>query len=512
MHQRMLLYTVLLFFPLHAIGKDFVLTPKFITFSQELSTKDILSGLDAAKHLVKRAAHNLDPKDKRYLLSQLGGLVFRLDDSERQMEDLGMKKKRDKRDADAWNPVQVLLAPIIEFLGGESVVHAERDKQDIENLIHILEVNDEKLAGSLKDISFQMAKGLEGVAFNIEGLANATNFVKQVNRIKSHLESIVIPLERSIQTFIEISDRADVNLMSRHVVTEEMLRKMNTIANDRYLSLHPFFPNGQVKKYYPLPIATTGYYIDEQKFKTLVHIPLKRTSDVFQSFNSYPEYIVVENDDYKAMLLHNEVQDCVETRKSVLCWKRTCKMKRRHEDMISSCIFNNEQDSVEIVLKSNSSLKLEIECPGEKKTLFSAEDPVFHLNLPKDCKASNDIIEIEKVVTSKLQPREFAGRAINVNSYKMKDIQRGHPKIRNKATHAVVKNLLQESKNKAKLEETHVVVKNLLQESRENAKLEESIQNAKHATHTHTSIGLGTVIVSAFIILMIFAIVKYCKK
>ena len=125
-----------------------------------------------------------------------------------------MKTKRTKRNAADWNPIPVLLSPIIKFLGGESVIHAERDKEDIENVIHILEVNDEKFAGSLKDISIQMAKGLEGDAFNIEGLANATNCVKQVNCIKSHLESIVIPLERSIQTFIEIGDRADVNLMS----------------------------------------------------------------------------------------------------------------------------------------------------------------------------------------------------------------------------------------------------------------------------------------------------------
>ena len=69
-----------------------------------------------------------------------------------------MKTKRTKRNAADWNPIPVLLSPIIKFLGGESVIHAERDKEDIENVIHILEVNNEKFAGSLKDISIQMAK------------------------------------------------------------------------------------------------------------------------------------------------------------------------------------------------------------------------------------------------------------------------------------------------------------------------------------------------------------------
>ena len=103
------------------------------------------------------------------------------------------------------------------------------------------------MAGSLKRISKQMAVGLMNVEYNIEQIANATGLVNQTNRVESHIAHLVVSFELAVETFVEISDRADSNLVSRNVMTRQDLLQMNVKSNDIYHSLRPLFQTVMLK-------------------------------------------------------------------------------------------------------------------------------------------------------------------------------------------------------------------------------------------------------------------------
>ena len=486
--------TIWLCCSLFVSSKDYIVTPEFVTFRQDLSAKEVMSGMNKARALVKKAKNqDLSPKDRIYLDSQLVGSVYRLDRADEKMKMLGLKSKV-KRET-SWNPFPSLLKPIFGAIGVESTIDAEESNKRLD----AVEKGTEELAGSLSLISKHVAQGLQSVDYNIKLLVNSTKFQKQVSRVKSHLEQTILSIEHAQETFLEIEDRADQNMISRNVVSREMLLEMNSDGNDRYPDLHPIYSKKEVRNYYKLPIATTGYSKEEEKFSTLVHIPLRRSSDIFHTIENHPGFMILENKDWKAMMLHEEFFACVDAGDDVLCAKRACKISRRYEGAISSCILNNEQDDVEIVVNSTElgeSLQLEILCIGQQRQEITAKGQVFHFNLPKNCRASNDFITIENVMTSKLETAVFAERAINVKAFDMKEIRRGHPKIRNKATHTVVEDLLQESKDDAKLEESLKRSEESFQRSEESFTISNFLAMKLY--------GLGGIVLVGFIILTIF--------
>lgn len=68
-------------------SKDYIVTPEFVTFRQDLSAKEVMSGMNKARALVKKAKNqDLSPKDRIYLDSQLVGSVYRLDRADEKMK------------------------------------------------------------------------------------------------------------------------------------------------------------------------------------------------------------------------------------------------------------------------------------------------------------------------------------------------------------------------------------------------------------------------------------------
>ena len=125
-----------------------------------------------------------------------------------------------------------------------------------------------------------MATGLINVETNIQLISNASGLVMQTNRVKADLESIVIAVEMFVSTFIEIKDRGDKNLASRNILSLKNLKIMNIEANDIFHDLHPLFPNTEAENYYSIPISTTGYFPKDEAFKTIIHLPQMRRTDV----------------------------------------------------------------------------------------------------------------------------------------------------------------------------------------------------------------------------------------
>ena len=80
------------------------------------------------------------------------------------------------------------------------------------------------------------------------------------------------------------------------------------------------------------------------------------------------------------------------------------------------------------------------------------KDQIVSIDLPQHCEAFNEYFKIERVLTAKLKPRSLGVKSFSVTSFKMKDVNRDHLKIRNSATHKVIKNLLKESKNSEEME------------------------------------------------------------
>ena len=237
-------------------AKEYIVSPEVITWVEELSTKEITSGVRRAKELLKSTKKlEVDEKDQRYVNNQLYGLEHRLDNAINKMEQLGMISQEEnmkmKRDADdSWNPLPTLLGPLWNFFGAESKQDHDSFQKKLAENLEILELQDKKLAGSLKRISKQMAVGLMNVEYNIQQIANATGLVKQTNRVESHIEHLVVSVEVALDTFVEISDRADSNLVSRNVMTRQDLLQMNVKSNDIYHSLRPLFSNNDVEKYF----------------------------------------------------------------------------------------------------------------------------------------------------------------------------------------------------------------------------------------------------------------------
>ena len=93
-------------------------------------------------------------------------------------------------------------------------------------------------------------------------------------------------------------------------------------------------------------------------------------------------------------------------------------------------------------------------CSGEKKKLAHVKEQIVSLDLPKHCEASNEHFKIEQVLTAKLKPMSLGVKSFSIASFKMNDINRDHLKIRNAATHDVIKNLLNESKLSKEMEKT----------------------------------------------------------
>jgi hypothetical protein len=116
-------------------------------------------------------------------------------------------------------------------------------------------------------------------------------------------------------------------------------------------------------------------------------------------------------------------------------------------------------------------------------------DQIVSIDLPQHCEAFNENFKIERVLTAKLKPRSLGVKSFSVTSFRMKDVHRDHLRIKNSATHKVIKNLLKESKN--------------------NEEMEKNIQARTTATIVgSSSLGLFGI---GFIVCCIYAIVN-CKK
>ena len=482
---------------LMAGAKEYIVSPEVITWVEELSTQEITSGVRKAKELLKSTKKlEVNEKEQRYVNNQFFGLEHRLDNAISKMEELGMMTQEEnmkmKRDADdSWNPLPKLLGPIWNFFGAESKQDHDRFQKKLSENLEILELQDKKMAGSLKRISKQMAVGLMQVEYNMEQIANATGLVKQTNRLESHIEHLVVSIELALETFVEISDRADSNLVSRNVMTRQDLLQMNVKSNDIYHSLRPLFSNSDVDNYFKIPIATTAYWSKDEKFVTYLHLPQFRESDRFQTIEIYPSFVLLQSQKWQTQLLHSQVENCINTKSRNVCGTRICKVATRSRKTIHSCMLHDEE-SVEIIFNATSNFQsspIEILCLGEKKKLVHVRDQIVSIDLPQHCEAFNENFKIERVLTAKLKPRSLGVKSFSVTSFRMKDVHRDHLRIKNSATHKVIKNLLKESKN--------------------NEEMEKNIQATTMATIVGSS-SLGVVGIG-FIVCCIYAIVK-CTK
>ena len=482
---------------LMAGAKEYIVSPEVITWVEELSTQEITSGVRKAKELLKSTKKlEVNEKEQRYDNNQFFGLEHRLDNAISKMEELGMMTQEEnmkmKRDADdSWNPLPKLLGPIWNFFGAESKQDHDRFQKKLSENLEILELQDKKMAGSLKRISKQMAVGLMQVEYNMEQIANATGLVKQTNRLESHIEHLVVSIELALETFVEISDRADSNLVSRNVMTRQDLLQMNVKSNDIYHSLRPLFSNSDVDNYFKIPIATTAYWSKDEKFVTYLHLPQFRESDRFQTIEIYPSFVLLQSQKWQTQLLHSQVENCINTKSRNVCGTRICKVATRSRKTIHSCMLHDEE-SVEIIFNATSNFQsspIEILCLGEKKKLVHVRDQIVSIDLPQHCEAFNENFKIERVLTAKLKPRSLGVKSFSVTSFRMKDVHRDHLRIKNSATHKVIKNLLKESKN--------------------NEEMEKNIQARTTATIVGSS-SLGVVGIG-FIVCCIYAIVK-CTK
>ena len=336
-----------------------------------------------------------------------------------------------------------------------------------------------------------MAVGLMHVEYNIEQIANATGLVKQTNRLESHIEHLVVSIELALETFVEISDRADSNLVSRNVMTRQDLLQMNVKSNDIYHSLRRLVSNSDVDNYFKIPIATTAYWPKDEKLVTYLHLPQFRESDRFQTVEIYPSFVLLQSQKWQTQLLHSQVENCINTKSRNVCGTRICKVATRSRKTIHSCMLHDEE-SVEIIFNATSNFQsspIEILCLGEKKKLVHVRDQIVSIDLPQHCEAFNENFKIERVLTAKLKPRSLGVKSFSVTSFRMKDVHRDHLRIKNSATHKVIKNLLKESKN--------------------NEEMEKNIQARTTATIVgSSSLGLFGI---GFIVCCIYAIVN-CKK
>ena len=172
------------------------------------------------------------------------------------------------------------------------------------------------------------------------------------------MESIVIAIEMFVSTFIEKKDRRNKNLASRNILSLKNLKIMNIEANDIFHDLHPLFPNTEAENYYSIPISTTGYFPKDEAFKTIIHLPQMRSTDVFQTILHSSSFVTLRSDYFQTHLVHSDMHDCFETSSDrTVCIKRICNLVvPSSPSIIHSCVVHQEK-YVEIVFNKTSDYK-----------------------------------------------------------------------------------------------------------------------------------------------------------
>ncbi len=482
--KNFFLLCLILLFAGNVKPKNVICTAEVAAFKSTLSTIGVTNGIVGALNIIDSIKTiERTKKDARYIWGQTRSSRQRLLNDLERLQDLGIEmddewslslsghrqlvtggdlqtghgvlngRNRGKRAS--WNPLKYVLGGFWELLGAVSELDHEEYKEHIKTKLDLFELRDQQMAKSLQRASTEMARGLANVENNIEAVANATELVKQTNRIRADLEVIVTSVELIVAIFIEIKDRADQGLASRNIIPVESMKRMNSAANDKFHEIHPLLTNEKAEYYFGIPITTTGYDFDNQEFSSIVHLPQMRSDDVFQTIKQSSNFLTLISPMWQTQILHSEFQDCISSVYSnTFCMKRVCKVSTKSSSIIHSCLVHG-QNTVEIVFNNTANYKsaIEVKCvDGEKRPMkLLPKNEIIQFELPLNCKAFNEHLKIDKVITAKLETELLEKRDIKIASFSMSSIGSNDNQINSRATEEVINDLMTESRNMASL-------------------------------------------------------------
>ena len=120
--------------------------------------------------------------------------------------------------------------------------------------------------------------------------------------------------------------------------------------------------------------------------------------------------------------------------------------------VIHSCLVHG-QNSVEIVFNNTANYKtaIEVKCDDaemKRPMKLFPKNEIIQFELPLNCKAFNEHLKIDQVITAKLETELLEERDIKIVSFPMSSIGSNNEyQINSKATEEVINELLIESKN-----------------------------------------------------------------
>ena len=225
----------------------------------------------------------------------------------------------------------------------------------------------------------------------------------------SILDHLMLAIENVIEIFIDISNRGDIFLPSRHVfpksMVKEILRK-NKIDND---NLEPLFHIDDFDQYYKIPLTFTDYDDENKKITSLLTIPLiqegKQLKNKFYETGRTDNFVIYKNDINEVHMPHQERDSCVNTPSlPIICLQRVCKMNilPLYRKGIKSCIMTGIED-VEISYTNiiEKIPPININCKDMPSRTIEATGQIVSFKVPSSCEANNYYFTIDAWKSSK---------------------------------------------------------------------------------------------------------------
>jgi len=183
-----------------------------------------------------------------------------------RLEELGLEGARVRRELS--NPLYSVGEAAGWLFGLVTHDNFQQFKNDMQGNLEILQKEEEDVDEAVKGNTRALNESL-GLLQKFEGwmdrllqekddLISSEKFVVKIMRLKFELDTCLGSLENLANILVEVLDRGDAGLASRHLFGPDHLSRHLLLLNDRHPGLSPIFPASAPAKYFKLPLAITS--------------------------------------------------------------------------------------------------------------------------------------------------------------------------------------------------------------------------------------------------------------
>jgi len=233
-----------------------------------------------------------------------------------------------------------------------------------------------------------------------DDLIASEKFAIKIMRLKFELDTCLGSLEGLANILVEVLDRGDAGLASRHLFGSDHLSRHLLVLNDRHPGLSPIFSASTPSKYFQLPLAITSS--NSTHLRSILRIPLVDPDSTFHNEEQQLQEGLVgfHNARFSTFLTFPEYEECVRDNRgaTTFCNLRPCLVTRSGRERGIQCFALNSTN----FLLSDVSSPLQSKCGGilqQVETNKDAKDGFKHLSLAPYCQIHSTDFLIKQVET-----------------------------------------------------------------------------------------------------------------